>query len=141
MAGQRRVARLGYTLALGVAPRGRLVQAGLGVRPQGGHGRSKRQELRGGVAHPLHQDVPVPAALAATAPHDFVQRLLAWLGWTREDRGAAAARRRAVFDARKGGFCALYRVVASVPRGLPSPVGYARDCLCQIWAVLPYGLS
>ena len=104
MAAQRPVERLGYTLALGVAQRGRLVKAWLGLLPKCGNGLSKRQELRFRVAHQLHQDVPLPSAWAAKASHDFFQFLLELLGLTCEDRGSAAARLRDACDERKGFF-------------------------------------
>ena len=56
------------------------------------------------------------SALAAKTPHDFCQLLVECLGLTLEDRGAAAARLREVFDERQRFFCAFYRVVASVTR-------------------------
>ena len=94
MAVQRHVERLGYTLALGVAQRGRLVKELLGVLPKYRKWALQAQELLFRVAHQFHQDVPLPSALAAKPSHDFFQLLLELLGLTCEDRGSAAARLR-----------------------------------------------
>ena len=122
-AAQCGVARLGYTRALAVAPRGRLGKEVLGVLPQCWHGLAKCQEFLCRVAHPFHQDGPVPAALAAKAPQDFFQLLVPGVGLRREARGAVAACLREVFDERQGFFCAFYSVVASVTRWLPCALG------------------
>ena len=116
MAAQRRVERLGYTLALDVAQRGRLGQEVLGLLPQYGNGRSQLQEFLFRLAHQFHEDMTVPTALAAKAPHDFAQFPVEVLRLTREERGSVAALLRDVFDERQGFFCALYSVVASVTR-------------------------
>jgi len=71
LAAQRRVERIGETLALGVAQRRRLLKELLRVLPKRGDGLSKLQELPFRVAHQGHKDVPLPSALAAKAPQDF----------------------------------------------------------------------
>jgi hypothetical protein len=116
MAAQRRVACLGDALALGVAQSRRLVQELWGVLSKGSNRLAKLQELVLRLTHEVHKDLALPTALAAKAPHDFVQRLLDRLGLPCEPRGAAAALLRDGCDERKGFFCALYSVVASVTR-------------------------
>ena len=98
MAAQRRVACLGYPLALAVAQRGRLGQQLLGLLPKCCNGLANLQKLPFGVTHKLHKDFPLPSALAAKAPHGFGQCLVELLGLTREDRGSAAALLRDVDD-------------------------------------------
>jgi hypothetical protein len=122
-AAHRRGERLGETLALGLAERGRPVQELLSLVPKVGDGLAKLQELLLRVAYQFHKDVPLPSALAAKAPHDFFQLLVEGLGLPREARGVAAALLRDVFDELQGFFCALYSVVASVTRWLPGAEG------------------
>lgn len=101
MVAQRHGERLGDTLALDIAQRRRLGQEVLRLPPQGGHGLSKPEELLFRLAHQFHEDLAWAAALAAKAPHDFGQCLVEFLGLTREDRGAAAARLGDVCNERK----------------------------------------
>ena len=91
MAAQRRVERLGETLALGVVSVVAWSRSCWACVPKCGNGLSKLQELLFRVAHQFHQDVPLPSALAAKAPYDFFQLLVEGLGLTCEDRGLAAA--------------------------------------------------
>ena len=91
MAAHRRVERIGQTRARGVAQRCRLVKELLGVLPKRGEGLSKRKELLVSLAHQLHEDVPLPSALATKAPHGFFQLLVEVVGLTRELCGSAVA--------------------------------------------------
>ena len=93
MAVQRRVERLGETLACGGAERRRLGKELLGLLPKRRDGFSQLQKLLCRVAHQLHEDVPLPAALAAKAAHDFFALLVEAMGLVREPRGPAAAPR------------------------------------------------
>jgi hypothetical protein len=116
MVAQRHGERSGDTLALHIAQRRCLGQEVLRLLPKRGNGLSKLQELVFRMPYQFHKDVPLSAALAAKAPHDFCQLLVEFLGLTPEDGGSAAARLREVFDECQRFFCALYRVVASVTR-------------------------
>ena len=91
MAAHRRVERLGPTLARGVAQRCRLREELLGLVPKRGDGLAQLQELLFRVAHQLHEDVPLPSALATKATHDFGEFLVQVLGLVRELRGLAPA--------------------------------------------------
>jgi len=93
MAAQCRGARLGATLACGVAERRRLGKEALGVLPKRSDGLSQFQQLLCRVAHQFHADVPVPSALAAKTSQDFLQFLVEARGLVRERRGPAAAPR------------------------------------------------
>ena len=65
----------------------------LGLLPKRGDRLTQLQELLFRLAHQFHEDVPVPAALATKAAHDFFQLLLEAMGLVRELRGLAAAPR------------------------------------------------
>lgn len=91
MAAHRHVERIGQTRARGVAQRCRLREELLGLLPKRGDGLAKLQELLFRVAHQLHEDVPLPSALATKATHDFGEFLVQVLGLVRELRGLAAA--------------------------------------------------
>jgi hypothetical protein len=123
MAVHRRVERLGQALARGIAQRCRLRQELLGLLPQRGDGLAQLQELLFRVADQLHQDVPVPAALAPKATHDFGDLLLEAVGLALHLCGPAAASLGDPCNHREGFFCALYNVVASVTRWLPCSHG------------------
>jgi hypothetical protein len=116
MAAQGRGERLGGTRALGVAQRHGLGEEGLGVRPQRRNRLAKLQTPLFRVAHQVHQDVPVAAALAAQAAHAFCPLLVEGVGVPREPRGAGAARLRDGGDERQRFLGAVYQVVASVTR-------------------------
>ena len=116
LAAPRRVARLGYPLALGVAQRGRLGQQVLRVRAQRGPGRANLAALLCCVAHEFDKDVAGPSALAASAPQDFGQCVVEGRGLTREDRGSAAAWLCDIGDERQRLWRAFDRVVAAVTR-------------------------
>lgn len=116
MVAQRRRERLGDALALGIAQRRCLCQEMLSLLPQGSKGFAKVEECLFCVAHQSHKDLALPTALAAKTPHHLGQLLLERLGLPRETGGTAATRLRNVCDKGQHFFCALYRVVASVPR-------------------------
>ena len=130
MAAQGRAERFGDTLALGVTQRRRLVQALLGLLPQGGNRLAKLQELLFRLAYQFHQDLALTTTLATKAAHNFFQLLVELLGLAREDRGTAAVFLRDGFDERKHFFCALYSVVASVTRWLPCSQGKVSMTRC-----------
>jgi hypothetical protein len=71
MAAHRGVEHRGEALARGVADRCRLVKAWLGLRPKRGERLTPLKERLCRVAHPFHEDAPVPAALPTTAAQDF----------------------------------------------------------------------
>ena len=52
----------------------------LGLLAQGCDGLAQCQELLFGVAHQLHEDMPLAPAAAAKAPHDFCELLLEAVG-------------------------------------------------------------
>lgn len=123
MVAQRLGARLGETLALGLAQGRRLSQEVLRLLSQRGDGLAKLQELVFRVTYQFHEDLALTTTLAAKAPHDFGQLLVEPLGLPCEARGTVAALLRDGCDERKGFFCALYSVVASVTRWLPCSHG------------------
>lgn len=104
MAIDRRVERLGSTRALGVAQACRLGKKLLGVLPKRCDGLSKRKELVFRVAHQFHEDVALPAALAAKAPHSVCQRPVQAVGVARELCGPAGALPCHVFNQLEGFF-------------------------------------
>jgi len=95
----------------------------LGLRPKHFDGLAELQELPFGLAYQLHEDVALPPALAAKAPHDFFQFLLQPVGLGPQCDDPAAGSLGDTFDALQGFFCALYSVVASVTRWLPCSQG------------------
>ena len=91
MAAHRCVEHRGEPLARGVAERGRLVKELLSLLPQRSDRFAQLKESLFRLAHQFHEDVPVPAALATKAAHDFFQLLLEAMGLVRELLGLAAA--------------------------------------------------
>lgn len=59
--------------------------------PKRGDGLSKLKELLFRLAHQFHENVTLPSALAAKAPHDFCQFLVETVRLVRELGGLAGA--------------------------------------------------
>jgi hypothetical protein len=76
----------------------------LGLLPKRGDGLSKRKELLFSLAHQLHEDVPLPSALATKASYGFFQLLVEGVGLTRELCGSAVALLCHVFNQLEGFF-------------------------------------
>ena len=70
MAAHRRVERLAKRLRVG-AHRGRLCQEVLSLLRKRFDRLAQLQELLFGVAHQLHEDLPLSATLATKTPHDL----------------------------------------------------------------------
>lgn len=93
MAAHGGVAHLGDARARGVAEPCRLVKELLGLLPTHGARLAQRKERLCRWAHQVHEDGPVPTALATTAAQDVCQRLLEARGVVRELRRPAVAPR------------------------------------------------
>ena len=72
--------------------------------PKRGDRLSKLKELLFRLAHQFHDNVTVPSALAAKAPHDFGQFLVEPVSGVRERGGSAGARLCPVFNHLKSVF-------------------------------------
>jgi hypothetical protein len=108
--------RMRETLALTFTQGACVAQTLGGLEAQGFDRGTQYQELGFGLPYQSHEDAPLPSTTAAEAPHDFFQLLVGCLALAPEDRGAAARLLRDRVDEFKSFFCALYSVVASVPR-------------------------
>jgi hypothetical protein len=76
----------------------------LGLRPKYCDRLAEIKELPFGLAHQLHEDVALPAALATKATHDFFQCLVQLLGLGSQFNGLAAGSLGDTFDEFQGFF-------------------------------------
>jgi len=94
----RRVSCTGQARAGRRAQRRRLFQNLLGLLSQGFDRLSQAQELLFGVADMLHEDLALPPALAAKAPHGLLEVVVETVRLPREVKSAAVASVGDAFD-------------------------------------------
>ena len=111
------------TLPLGRTQGTQVCEALLGLEATGFDGRTAGQEWAFRVAYQLDEDVPLPSTAAANTTPDLLPCLREGTGLARELGGPGAPLRGDVSNEGERFLGAVYRVVASVTRGLPGSLG------------------
>jgi hypothetical protein len=126
----RRGELTGKPLALRIMQSRRLLKTLLGLSARGVDRCTQIKEPLFRVAHTRDEDATLAATPSAKASHHFFACLPEVVGWAWELGRPATALRSDGLDAFSAFFCAFYRVVASVTRGLPCSQGQVSMTRC-----------